>query len=89
MAPDNDGLCPSWDESGDILDHDGLAEDCAVELVTNGAVGTFPHFFKPELLDTGLVSCNGGALNPHLACLDGMSCIKGDLVIGSITVLDA
>ena len=89
MTPDNDRLCPPWDESGDVLDHDGLAEDCAVELVTDGTVGALPHFFKLELLDTGLISCNGGALNADLACLDGMSSIKGDLVIGGVTVLDA
>ena len=89
MTPDNDRLCPSWDESGNVLDHDGLAEDCSVELVTDGAVGTLPHFFKLEFLDTGLVSCDGGALNADLACLDGMSSIEGDLIIGGVTVLDA
>ena len=89
MTPDNDRLCPPWDKSGDVLDHDGLAEDCAVELVTDGTVGALPHFFQLELLDTSLISCDGGALNADLACLDGMSSIKGDLVISGVTVLDA
>ena len=53
----------AWDESVDVLDPDGLAEDCTVKLVMDGTVGALPHFFKLELHDTGLVSCNGGALN--------------------------
>ena len=89
MAPDNDRLCPSWDESGNVLDHDGLAEDCAVKLVTDSTVGALPHFFKLEFLDTGLVSCDGGALNADLARPDGVSSIEGDLIISGVTVLDA
>jgi hypothetical protein len=40
-----------------------------------------------ELLDTGLIRGDGGALDTDTILLDGLSGLDGDLVIGLVTVL--
>ena len=40
-----------------------------------------------ELLNTGLIGGDGGALDTDTVLLDSLSGINGDLVIGLITVL--
>lgn len=42
-----------------------------------------------ELLDTGLIRSDGGALDTDAILLDGLSGVDGDLVIGLVTVLNA
>lgn len=88
MPADYDRLLPSGDKSGDILDDDGFSEDSPVEDVPDGSVGTLPHLLEVELLDSGLIGSNGGALDTYLTLLDGLSGIDGDLVVGGITVFD-
>jgi hypothetical protein len=39
VSTNDDGLLPSWDESGDVTDDDGLTEDSTVENVTDSSVG--------------------------------------------------
>ncbi len=58
VSSDDDGLCPSGDESGNVADDDGLAEDCSVKDVSNRTVGRLPHLLKVELLDSALVRCD-------------------------------
>lgn len=41
-----------------------------------------------ELLNTGLIGGDGGALDTDTVLLDGLGGINGDLVIGLITVFD-
>lgn len=40
-----------------------------------------------ELLDTGLVRGDGGALDTDAILLDGLGGLDGDLVVGLVTVL--
>lgn len=40
-----------------------------------------------ELLNTGLIGSDGGALDTNTILLDGLSGLDGDLVVGLITVL--
>ena len=87
MSADDDGFGPVANESGDVLDDDGLSEDGSVEVVSDGAVGGFPHLFQFEFLDSGFVGGDGGTLDADFALLDGLSCIHGDLVVGLISVL--
>lgn len=89
MSANDDGFGPVADESGDVLDDDGLSEDGSVEVISDGAVGGLPHFFQFELLDSGLVGGDGGTLDANFALLDGFSCVHGDLVVGLISVLHA
>ncbi len=44
--------------------------------------------FQLELLDTGLIRSDGGALDTDTILLDGLSGLDGDLVIGLVTVLE-
>jgi hypothetical protein len=41
-----------------------------------------------ELLDTGLIRSDGGALDTDTILLDGLSGLDCDLVIGLVTVLE-
>lgn len=45
MPANNDGLFPSRNEPGYILDNNGLSKDCAIEYVSDGSIGAFPHAF--------------------------------------------
>lgn len=44
---------------------------------------------KLKLLDTSLVGGNGGTLDTNRVLLDSLGGIKGDLVVGLVTVLKA
>jgi len=39
VSTNNNWLLPTRNKSGNIVDNDGLAEDCAVKDVADGAVG--------------------------------------------------
>lgn len=41
-------------------------------------VGGLPHLLELELLDTGLIRGDGGALDTDLVLLDGLGSIDGD-----------
>lgn len=86
VTANDDGFGPVFDESGDVFDEDGFSEDGTVEVVSDGSVGRFPHFFEFELLDSGFVGGDGGALDTDFAFLDGFGSVKGDLVVGFISV---
>ena len=89
MSSDDDRFFPSGDESGDVLDDDGFSEDGAIEDVSDGAVGAFPHLLQLELLDSGFIGGDGGALDAYLALLDCLSGLYCHFVVGGIAVLDA
>ena len=44
VSSDYDGVFPPRDESGDIADDDWFSKHSAVEYVSDGPIGTFPHF---------------------------------------------
>jgi hypothetical protein len=39
VTTDDNGLLPTWDETGDAGNDNGFTEDCTVEDVSNGSVG--------------------------------------------------
>lgn len=57
-----------------------------VQDVSDGAVGGQPHLLELELLDTGLIGGDGGALDADAVLLDSFSGVDGDLVICLVTV---
>jgi hypothetical protein len=89
VPADNDGLFPSRDESWDVLDNDWFSEDSSIEDVSDGSIGTFPHFFQVELLDSGLIGSDGCAFDSNLTLLDGFSSLDGDLIFSGISVLNS
>lgn len=89
VPSDNDGFFPSGNEPRDIFYDDGFSEDCAVENIPDGTVGTLPHTFEIELFDAGFIGGDGGALDADLALLDGVGCFDGDLVVGGVPILNA
>ena len=89
VSSNDDGLSPSWHESGDVLDNDGFSENSSVQLVSDGAIGGLPHLLEVEFLDSGLIRGNGGALDTNLVLLDGMSCVNGHLIVSLVSVLNA
>ena len=89
MSSDDDRFFPSGNEPGDVLDDDGFSEDGSIEDVSDGAVGAFPHLLQLELLDSGFVGGDGGALDAHLALLDCFCGLDRHLVVGGIAVLHA
>lgn len=89
VSADDDWLGPVLDQSGDILDEDGLSKNGAIEVVSDGSVGTLPHLLEFELLDSRLIGGDGGALDADLAVFDGLGSIEGDLVVSLVPVLHA
>ena len=49
VTADDDGLGPAGNKTGNHLAEDGLAEHCASQDVTDGAIGTQPHLLQVEL----------------------------------------
>ena len=89
MSADNDGLLPARNQSWDVLDDDRLAEDGAVKDVTDGAIGTLPHFLEFELFDACFIRSDGGALDANFALLDCFGSFKRNFVFSEIPVLNA
>ena len=89
VPADDDGLGPAWHKFRDVLDNDGLSEDGAANDVSDGTVRGLPHLLETELGDTSLVRSDGSALDTDFASLDGVGGVNGDLIVGSVTVLDA
>ena len=89
VAGDGDGLFPAADDGLDALDHDGGAEDRAVEHGADGAVGALPHLLEVVLLDALGVGGDGRALDRDAQALGGLGGVDGDLVVGLIAVLEA
>jgi hypothetical protein len=75
MSSNDNGISPSWYESWNVLNNNGLSEHCSVQLVTNGAIGRFPHLLELKLLDSCLIRCNSGTLYANFAFLNGSCCI--------------
>src|SRR5690606_16702638 len=89
VPADDDRLRPTGHEPGDVGDDDRLAEDDTAQDVADGAVGAAPHLLEAELLDTGLVGGDGGALDTHAVLGDGVRRVDRDLVVGAVPLLDA
>lgn len=56
VTTNDDGPGPSRNDTGHVLEHDGLTEDGSAENVTDGAVGRLPHGLEVELCFDGIVS---------------------------------
>ena len=89
MSSNDNGLSPPGHQPGNVLDNDGLSEDSSIELVSNRAIGAFPHLLQFEFLDSGLIGSDGRALNANLAFLYGCSCIQCHLIVCLVTILHA
>jgi len=89
VTADADWLLPAGHEEGNVLAHDWLAEDDAVEDVTDGAVGRLPHRLQLEFLDTLLVGGDGGALDGDVVLQGGVGGVDGDLIVGLVSVFHA
>ena len=89
VSSNDDWSGPSWNVSWDVFDENWLSEHGSTEIVSNGSIWRFPHLLEFELLNSGLIRGNGGALDSNLVLLDGLGSLKSDLVICGISVFDA
>ena len=89
VTTNDDRLVPAGNETRDVRNDDGLAEDYAVEDVTNGAVRRLPHLFEAELFDTRLIRRDGCTLDSNTVLLDRVGGVDRDLVFGRVTRLHA
>ena len=89
VTGNGDGSPPALDHRLDALDHDGCAEDGAVEHRTDGAVGALPHLVQVVLLDALRVGGDGRALDSHAQALGGLGGVDGHLVARLVSVLKA
>ena len=78
VTADADWLLPAGHEEGNVLAHDWLTENDAVEDVTDGAVGRLPHRLQLEFLDTLLIGGDGGALDGDVVLQGGVGRVDGD-----------
>lgn len=88
VSSNNDGFFPSWDESWNVFNDDWFSKNGSVQNVSDGTIGTFPHVFKIKFLDSGFIRSDSCAFDTDFTFFDGVGCINGDLVIGSISMLD-
>ena len=86
MSAHDDRTVPCRHQTGDVLDHDRLAEDRAVKYVADGAVGAFPHLLQVELLHAILVRSDGRAFDAYAILTDGMGGIDRHLVVRLVAV---
>ena len=89
MTGDDDGLCPTRDQPGDVAHDDRFAENGASENIADGAIGGLPHFLKAEFLDACLIGGDGGALDADMLTLDCFGGVDRDLIVGGVAILDA
>jgi len=89
MPSDNDGLSPIGNASRDVLDYDWFTENDTTTDIPDGTIGRLPHLLEFELLNVCLIGCDGCTFNSDFASFDCVCGVNSDLVIGSITVLDA
>lgn len=87
MPTDNDGLFPSRDESRDVLDDNGFAEDSSIENIANSSIRAFPHLFQSKFFHPCLIRGDGGTLDTHFVFLDGFGSFNSHLVLSGITIL--
>ena len=89
VTADTDGLGPAGDQPWNGVADDGFPEDGAAQDVTDGAIGTEPHFLEVEFDHTFFVGGDGGALDGHVVLQSGVGAVDGDLVVGLVAVLHA
>jgi hypothetical protein len=89
VSADNDGFFPAGHVERDSLADDGLSEDGSSADVSDGSVRGLPHLLEVELLNSGLIGGDGGALDSNLAGLDSFGGVDSDLIVGGISVLHA
>ena len=89
MSTNDDWLGPSWYNSWDVADDNWLSEDGALKEVSNLSVWRLVHAFELELLDSGLIGGDGGALDTNTVFFDGLGSVHGDLIVGLVTLLDS
>jgi len=89
VSSNDNWLGPVFDKTRHIADEDWLSEHCSIEIVSYSSIGTLPHLFKFEFLDSCFVRSNGSALDADLAFFNGIGRFDGNLVISFISVLDA
>lgn len=87
VSANNNWLSPLGAESWNVVDDDWLSENGSSQKVSDGSVRRFPHLLQVELLDSCLIRGDGGALDTDSVLLDSLSGLKGDLVIGGVSVL--
>lgn len=88
VTADDNGLGPTWNETGHVCADDGLTEDGTIEDVSDGSIGALPHLLEVELLDTVLIGGDGGTLDSDLVQLDGVGGLNSDLILSCVSVLN-
>ena len=89
MTANDDRLSPTRNQSRNVGNHDGFAEDHTAEDVADGAVGRLPHLLETKFLYALFIWSDGRALNGHAVKLGGFGRVNGDLVVGCIAVFNA
>ena len=89
MPFDNDGLSPTGDASRNVLDYDWFTENETATDISDCTIGRLSHLLEFELLNACLIGFYGCTFNTDLASFYSVCGVNSDLVIGSITVLDA
>ena len=89
MSANDDRLFPRRNKSRDVFDKNRLPKDSSIQDVTDSAIRTFPHLLKLKLLNSSLIRGYSSTFDPHSYFFDRLSRINCDLIIGSISVLDA
>jgi hypothetical protein len=89
VSANDNWFSPAGNKPWNVLDNDWLAEDSSTQDVSNSTVWRLLHLFELELLNTRLIGGNGSALDTNSTLLDSRGSIDSDLVISSISVLNA
>jgi len=88
VSSDDDRLSPSWDVFREVIDEDRFSENGSVEVVSDGSVGGFPHFFEFEFSDSFFIGGDCGAFYSHFALSDSLGGFDSDFIVGFVSVLN-
>lgn len=87
MTSNDDWFFPAWNQSRNILDDNRLTENSTIEYISDGTIGTFPHFLQLELLNSSLIRSNSRTFNTNFTLFDSIGSINSNLIVSGITML--
>ena len=89
MAANNNGLCPTGNQTRHILADDRFAENHTAQNIADCAVRAFPHLLEVEFFNAGFIGRDGGAFHRHTVLFGCLGGFNGDPVAGFVTAFDA
>src|ERR1700761_8754207 len=89
MAANAYRRCPVRYQTWYIGHNNRLAENGAIQYITDSTVWRFPHLLQVKLLNTGLIGCNGSTFYAYTILFNSIGSINSYLVVCFITIFQS